>query len=171
MDDNSQLVVWLGDTKVVDLWGERTNLNETDIRGEKPYGPDSLTNAYSSGKPVASILMAILEDKGLLKYDDLICKYWPEFAKNGKQHIKICDLMRHESGLSRFLAEVPVEYTQTAAIKENKIGEIIENQKLFYPYDQKRAYHHVTRDWIANEIFRRVEPKGRTMGEYFEQEI
>ena len=86
-------------------------------RGDKPYGPDSLTNVYSSGKPIASILIAILEDKGLLQYDDLICKHWPEFAKYGKQDIRICDLMRHESGLSRFLAEVPVEYTQTEAIK------------------------------------------------------
>lgn len=29
----------------------------------------------------------------------------------------------------------------------------------------------MTRDWITNEIFRRVEPQGRTMGEYFEEEI
>ena len=86
-----------------------------------------MTNVYSCGKPIASILIAILEDKGLLKYDDPISKHWPEFAKNGKKDIRICDLMRHESGLSRFLAEVPVEYTQTEAIKQNKIGEIIEN--------------------------------------------
>ena len=32
-------------------------------------------------------------------------------------------------------------------------------------------YHAVTRDWIANEIFRRVEPQKRTMGEYLSQEL
>jgi hypothetical protein len=37
--------------------------------------------------------------------------------------------------------------------------------------DAKRSYHVYSRDWVTNEIFRRVEPKGRTMGEYFEQEI
>jgi len=29
----------------------------------------------------------------------------------------------------------------------------------------------MTRDWITNEIFRRVESKGRTMGEYIQAEI
>ena len=29
-----------------------------------------------------------------------------------------------------------------------------------------RAYHSLTKDLIANEIFRRVQPKGMTMGEY-----
>ena len=29
----------------------------------------------------------------------------------------------------------------------------------------------MTKDLITNEIFRRVEPEGRTMGEYFEQMI
>ena len=48
------------------------------------------------------------------------------------------------------------------------MGELIENEKLWFPNDGKnlRCYHAVTRDLISNEIFRRVEPKGRTMGEY-----
>ena len=29
----------------------------------------------------------------------------------------------------------------------------------------------MTKDFVSNEIFRRVEPEGRTMGEYFKQEI
>lgn len=29
-----------------------------------------------------------------------------------------------------------------------------------------RVYHGVTRDWITNEIFRRTEPSGLTMGQY-----
>jgi hypothetical protein len=29
----------------------------------------------------------------------------------------------------------------------------------------------MTRDWITNEIFRRVEPNGRTMGEFMREEL
>lgn len=29
----------------------------------------------------------------------------------------------------------------------------------------------MNRDWITNEIFRRVEPTGRTMGEFFRDEL
>jgi len=32
----------------------------------------------------------------------------------------------------------------------------------------KSYYHAVTRDWITNEIFRRVEKNGLTMGEYLQ---
>ena len=34
-----------------------------------------------------------------------------------------------------------------------------------------RIYHAFSKDLFLNEIFRRVEPNGRTMGEYFEQEL
>ena len=46
--------------------------------------------------------MATLFDKGLFKYEDTIAKYWPEFAQNGKENVKICDVLRHESGLAHF---------------------------------------------------------------------
>jgi hypothetical protein len=29
----------------------------------------------------------------------------------------------------------------------------------------------MSRDWISNEIFRRIEPQGRTMAEYMRQEL
>ena len=54
---------------------------------------------YSSGKCVAAILMAIMRDKGLIEYDAPVHKYWPEFAQNGKEHITVQDVLRHESGL------------------------------------------------------------------------
>ena len=46
--------------------------------------------------------MATLFDKGLFNYEDTITKYWPEFAQNGKENVKICDVLRHESGLAYF---------------------------------------------------------------------
>jgi len=35
----------------------------------------------------------------------------------------------------------------------------------------ERVYHAFSRDWISNEIFRRVEPKGRTMVEFLREEF
>jgi len=62
------------------------------------------------------------------------------------------------------------------AIKNNKIGEIIERQKLFKRINEKtnkniRSYHAVTRGFIINEIVRRVDPKKRTIGEFVREEI
>ena len=46
--------------------------------------------------------MGMLYDKGLFKFEDKITKYWPEFGQNGKEELRICDVLRHESGLSYF---------------------------------------------------------------------
>ncbi|NQX90002.1 MAG: serine hydrolase, partial [Halioglobus sp.] len=35
----------------------------------------------------------------------------------------------------------------------------------------KREYHALTRGWIVNELFRRVDPAGRTVGEYLREEL
>ena len=42
---------------------------------------------------------------------------------------------------------------------------MIENDISLNYVGFKRRYHIMSRDWIANEIFRRVEPSGNTMGE------
>ena len=63
-------------------------------------------------------------------------------------------------------APMQSDQAQTAAIKTNSIGKLIEAQKPFWKKDGKREYHTFSREWIANEIFRRLEPKGRTMAEY-----
>ena len=54
-------------------------------------------------------------------------------------------------------------------IKANSIGKIIENSTSFNYPGFKRRYHMMSRDWISNEIFRRVEPTGRTMGEVLKE--
>lgn len=115
--------------------------------------------------------MAKMVDLGLLDYDQPIANYWPEFAQNGKENILVRDLMRHESGLARLSKTVKHEDLFTENIKNNSIGKLIEEDYQEFPPNQPCQYHAITKDWIANEIFRRVEPNGRTMGEYLQQEV
>ena len=53
-------------------------------------------------------------------------------------------------------------------LKKNSVGKIIEAQSLMFPPEDwgPREYHEATRGYILNEVFRRVEPGGRTMGEF-----
>ena len=64
-----------------------------------------------------------------------------------------------------------VEDIQTESIKKNILGEQIEKHKPSWPAEGKRMYHSLTRGWIANEIFRRVDPQGKTIGEFLDLEI
>ena len=169
-DKRGQLCVYVGDEMIIDVIMDDKKPNPKDA---KPFDADSVTTIFSSGKSVASILIAILVDKGLLSYDKPIAEYWPEFAQNGKENTTIAEMCRHEGGMHRFSEKMPMKDCTTESIKANKLGEMIANQKQHYVDKEKfpRFYHGMNRDTILNEVFRRVEPSGRTMGEYLREEI
>ena len=162
---NTQLCVYHRGEKVVDLWASAI--------GDDAFTPDSLVNVFSSGKSMESIAMASLHDRGLLDYGKRIADYWPEFAQNGKQDLTVADLMRHEGGLAAFDSSLAPEWLLAANIKKNQVGAVIEPHPARFPRrdDTRREYHALTRGWIANEVFRRVDPAGRTIGEYLREEV
>ena len=162
-EENAQLCVYVGEEKVVDLWCSQT---------ESEYNGDSLVNVFSATKSLTSLAMASLVEKGLITYADKIAQHWPEFAQNGKENVTIAELMRHESGLSENWSPLEVEDTLKENIRNNAVGSLFEKEELHFPSDEvKRDYHAITRGWIANEIFRRVDPKKRTIGEYLLEEV
>ena len=125
-----------------------------------------LQNIFSAGKSIESITMGILFGKELFKYEDCVSKHWPEFGQNGKENVKISDVFRHQSGLAWFTEPIPtVKHAWLENIKQNKIGEFIENQKLHFPQSKDNAtstkteYHSQSRGLIINEIVRRLDPK------------
>ncbi len=161
----AQLCVYHRGERVVDLWADMTD-------GDS-YSADSLANVFSSGKSLEAIAVAALVDKGLLNYDARITEYWPEFGANGKEGVTVADLMRHEAGLANFDTSLDMQDLFRENIKQNAIGRIIEQQSSRYASKDgnKREYHALTRGWIVNELFRRVDPTGRTIGEFLREEV
>ena len=139
---------------------------------------------YSTGKSVVAVVIGLLVDQGLLDYDAKVAKYWPEFSKLGKENITVADVMRHESGLDHMDHVFVDDDFKRENIKTNCVGKWIENECPQWPNpvfnahngqtnleSSKRAYHSITRGWILNEISRRVDPKGRTIGVILHEEI
>jgi CubicO group peptidase (beta-lactamase class C family) len=162
---SAQLCVYHRGEAVVDLWAS--------VENDISFSSDSLINVFSSGKSLEAIAMAWLVGKGLLSYDSEITRYWPEFGAQGKDKLTVADLMRHEAGLASFDTSIDMEDLFTKQIKQNAVGQIIEGHALAYTSSNggKREYHALTRGWIANEVFRRVDPAGRTIGEFLREEI
>ena len=85
--------------------------------------------------------------------------------------------MRHEGGMSRFSVTLEPEWLYTEGLKQNLLGAVIEKEGLHYNESKdfqpgiKRDYHAETREMIAGEIFRRVHPEGKTMGEYLREDF
>ena len=134
---------------MVDLWGS------TGPNRDPKYGPDSLQQVFSSTKAVAAVCMACLVDRGFLDYDALVSKYWPEFGTNGREDLKVKDVLRyggeksdirllrvpspfrHEAGMPYFRKTIKVGDLLPPELKKNAVGKIIEEEES--PVSVKRC--------------------------------
>ena len=78
---------------VVDLWGGYRDPSGT------PWLRDTMAPSFSTTKGVASTLIHVMADRGLIDYEEPVATYWPEFAQAGKSAITIRQVLAHQSGL------------------------------------------------------------------------
>ncbi|NDE81799.1 MAG: class A beta-lactamase-related serine hydrolase, partial [Actinobacteria bacterium] len=90
----SVAVIWKGEL-VADLWGGHADAERT-----KPWQSDTITNVWSSTKTQMALCALMLVDRGLLDLDAPVATYWPEFAQNGKEGVRVRHLLSHTSGVS-----------------------------------------------------------------------
>ena len=78
-------------------------------------------------------------------------------------------VMRHESGLHHFGRAISLE--EVADMQT--LSEIVASATPDWDYhiETDRAYHAITRGFILNCLFTRVDPQRRTIGQFVKQEI
>jgi len=154
--------------KVVDLCGSAKNAARAN-----EYNHDSLAITYSSIKSVTALATALMVDRGLINYDDLVWSHWPEFGKEGKALTRVEDIMRHECGLVNINESFAPEDYSIEGFKSNKLGKALEIQRQDFLADVGtiRSYHSFTRGILQSELIRRVDPKGRTAAEVILEDI
>ena len=106
--------------KVVDLWGGVRN----KATGE-PWEEDTMALVYSATKGLAAMTLAIAHSRNWLDYDELVCKYWPEFAQNGKEKITVRQLLAHQAGL--FALDEPLDKALVADL--DRLAIVLARQK------------------------------------------
>lgn len=148
--------------KVVDLWGGFRNRVT-----RAPWAQDTLVNVFSTTKGVASLAVAQVVSRGLLAYDAKVADYWPEFAQNGKHAITVRQLLSHQAGLVAMDPPLTLaEITDPARLSQRLAA-----QAPIWPPGTRHGYHGVTLGWYSSELIRRVDPRHRTLGRYFADEI
>ena len=148
--------------KVVDLWGGyRNGITRT------PWTQDTLVNVYSTTKGIAALTVALAVSRGLLSYDARVADYWPEFAQGGKDAITVRQLLAHQAGLPVIKPLLTLGDIADPA----KLSERLAAQVPAWPPGTRHGYHGVTLGWYASELIRHADPKGRTLGRYFADEI
>lgn len=148
--------------KVVDLWGGVRN----KATGE-PWERDTKALVYSATKGLAAMTLAVAHSRGWLSYDERVCKYWPEFAQNGKERITVRQLLAHQAGL--FALDVPLDKSLVADL--DRLALVLARQKPAWEPGTRQAYHAVTLGFYEGELVRRIDPQHRSLGQFFHDEI
>jgi CubicO group peptidase (beta-lactamase class C family) len=148
--------------KVVDLWGGLRNKQT----GE-PWQEDTMVIMYSATKGVAAMAMALAHSRGWLDYDARVAAYWPGFAYNGKDKITVRQLLAHQAGL--FALDEPV--TRELVRDLDRLAIVLARQRPAWEPGTRQAYHAITLGFYESELLRRIDPRQRSLGQFFEDEI
>jgi len=148
--------------KVVDLWGGIRNGHT----GE-PWEQDTMVIVYSATKGLAAMAMAIAHSRGWLDFETPVSRYWPEFAQQGKETITVRQLLGHQAGL--FVLDTPPDRALVADL--DRLAFVLARQKPAWEPGTRQAYHAITLGFYESELLRRVDPRHRTIGQFFQEEI
>jgi CubicO group peptidase (beta-lactamase class C family) len=133
--------------RVVDLWG-----GVRDDQG-RPWTRDTMAPSCSTTKGVASTLIHVLRDRGLLDYDDRVADHWPEFARAGKSRITIRHVLAHQSGLYHIRQMID---RANRMLDWDHMIHAIERTRPVHPPGARTGYHGLTFGFLVGEIAQRV---------------
>jgi CubicO group peptidase (beta-lactamase class C family) len=132
---------------VVDIWGGHRD------DGETPWQRDTLAPSFSTTKGVTSTLIHIMADRGLIDYDALVSKYWPEFAQAGKEEITVRQVLAHQAGL--YHIRQMIDDASQMRDWDYMISAIEKTEPIHIP-GERTGYHGLTYGFLAGEILQRV---------------
>ena len=148
--------------KVVDIWGGARNRMTGD-----PWERDTMVVIHSATKGLAAMTLAIAHSRGWLDYDERVAAYWPEFAQHGKQDITVRQLLGHQAGLFAF--DEPVDRGVVSDL--DRLAAVMARHTPAWQPGSRQAYHGLTLGFYEGELLRRVDPRHRSLGRFFDDEI
>jgi CubicO group peptidase (beta-lactamase class C family) len=150
----------VGGETVVDLWG-----GTADQKTGAPWAKDTVSIVFSCTKGATALCAHVLASRGKLDLDAPVAELWPEFARNGKQHVTTRMMLDHSAGVPALRAKVkengPYEWDYMTAR--------LADEEPFWPPGTRNGYHGLTFGWTVGEMVRRA--SGVSLGTFFQDEI
>jgi CubicO group peptidase (beta-lactamase class C family) len=131
----------------------------------RPVTSDTPFFSYSIGKGVASTVVHVLAERGMLDYDMRIVELWPEFGALGKGKATI----RHALSQSAGVPGLPPEVTVEDMCDWDKMCAIIADSEPWWEPGTAIGYHAVTWGYIVGEIIRRA--TGKPISQVVREEV
>jgi len=135
-----------------------------EARAGQPLRSDSLMLWMSAVKPLMSVAILQLRERGLLELSDPVCAHLPEFGQKGKDAITLLHVLTHTGG---FRGADPM--WSNAPAEEIVAGICAAEPDAGAVPGQSSAYHVAAAWYVLAAVVRRLD--GRAYGEYVREEV
>jgi CubicO group peptidase (beta-lactamase class C family) len=153
---------YVGGQCVLDLWGGFRTPRRTD-----PWREETMALLMSTTKGLSALTLAQAQARGLLDYDAPVIDYWPEFGQHGKSRVTVAQLLAHQAGVCAIDTTLTLELLRDP----DALAEVLARQRPSWEPGTRHGYHAVSLGLYQSELLRRVDPRRRTLGAYFRDEI
>jgi CubicO group peptidase (beta-lactamase class C family) len=118
----------------------------------RPYTRTTIQPFMSVSKGIVAITANMLADQGMLDLDAPVARYWPEFARAGKETILVRWLLTHQAGL----AALDRRLSRAELLSWTPVIKALEAQSPNWPPGSAHGYHSMTYGFLVGEVIRRV---------------
>jgi CubicO group peptidase (beta-lactamase class C family) len=108
----------------------------------------------------------VLVDRGLLDLDAPVARYWPEFARAGKESIPVRMLLSHTAGLAAVRQPLDV----TALYDWDRFAGALAAESPWWTPGSANGYHALTFGHLVGEVVRRA-AGGVSLGSFLRDEV
>ncbi len=134
-------------------------LKDGKVLLDRHFGTDSeaLFWIFSASKPFVALAVHQLVQEDELALDQPVARYWPEFARHGKETVTVRHVLRHRSGFATargFLGDALAMTDWDAAV------DALARTRLRWTPGEVVAYQPITYGFVLGELVRRITGRG-----------
>ena len=123
-----------------------------DPSSGRPYTRRTLQPFMSVSKGILAIAVSMLADRKVIDLDAPVARYWPGFARAGKEAVPVRWLLTHQAGL----AALDRPLARDELLSWTPVIRALEEQRPNWPPGTAHGYHSMTYGFLVGELIRRV---------------
>ena len=128
--------------------------------------PDTPFCVLSASKAITAMMVHLLDQQNLIRLDDPVCEYIPEFGRCGKEWTTIRHVLTHRAGIQN----LPPEVMRLERLDDlEEVMDILCEAEPVTRAGRQLAYHAVTGGFVLGEVVHRV--TGRTIRQVLDAAI
>jgi CubicO group peptidase (beta-lactamase class C family) len=109
----------------------------------------------------------VAHSRGFIDYDQRVASYWPAFAASGKDEVTVRQLLSHQAGLPAITPSL--ELRDLGDVE--RMSEVLASEPPAWEPGTRHGYHGITLGWYESELLRHADPRHRTLGRFFAEEV